>query len=456
MVVPIHDGAQRGPLLIRAGMILYDALSFDKSLPRHSMLSSKQAIARVPALDPNGLEAAAIYYDAQAVFAERLVIENVRSATDHGARVATRAKVRGIIADGAVVRGVEVEDALTGEMHRLSARIVVNVAGPWVDAVLAGAPEDRIKGRLIGGTKGSHIVVDRFAGAPDDAIYYESRTDRRPILVIPFNGMIMLGSTDLRYEGDLDRVETSDAEIAYLLGEANALFSGINLAPEDVRYSYAGVRPLPYSPSGSTASITRRHVIKDHAPVLHGLWSIIGGKLTTHRALAEAVVTRAARALDHEAPCETAATPLPGAAGLAMDGFRAGLLRQTDAVELPGRVAARLADVYGRASEEILAIVQAKPELGAEVDAWSGAIAAEAVYAVGAEMAGSLADILLRRTMIAYGPHAGIGPDETVLTVAGKELGWDKNRQATELHAFREWITRYRPRNERERVKSEE
>jgi glycerol-3-phosphate dehydrogenase len=455
MVVPIHDGAQRGPMLIRAGMVLYDALSFDKSLPRHRMLSAKQAMARVTALNPCGLEAAAVYYDAQATFAERLVIENVRSATDHGAQVATRAAVRRIIAEGAVVRGVEVDDGLTGETYRLSARIVVNVAGPWVDAVLSGAPEDRITSRLIGGTKGSHIVVDRFAGAPDDAIYYESRTDRRPILVIPFNGMIMLGSTDLRFAGDLDHVETSDAEIAYLLGEANSLFSGIDLVPEDVLYSYAGVRPLPVTRSGSTAGITRRHLIKDHGPALRGLWSIVGGKLTTHRALAEEVVTRAAKALDREASCVTAATSLPGAAGIVMDVFRVGLVGKADALGLPTRTAARLADMYGLAAEEILTIVQAKPELGAEVDAWSGAIAAEAVHAVRAEMAYSLADILLRRSMIAYGPHAGIGPDKAMVTAAGNDLGWSKSRQTTELRSFREWITRYRPRENRELVKAE-
>jgi glycerol-3-phosphate dehydrogenase len=447
MIVPIHEGAKRGPLLIRAGMVLYDVLSYDKSMPLHRMLSAEKAIERVPALDPDGLRAAAVYYDAQVTFAERLVIENVLSAVEHGAQVVTQATVTGICSEGAVVRAVAVHDDITGSDHRISGRAIVNVAGPWVDQVLAEAPDGRIRDQYIGGTKGSHIMVDRFDGAPTDAIYYESRSDRRPILVIPFNGMIMLGSTDLRYDGDLDRVEASDAEIEYLLNEANELFRGANLTPDDVRYSYAGIRPLPYTPKGSTASITRRHIIKSHAPRLRGLWSIIGGKLTTHRSLAEELVDAVMTQLGRDAECRTAETPLPGAAGIAFDTYRTSLVRPASEAGVSERSAYRLAEVYGIRAEQVLALVHHKPDLATVVDVYSGAIAAEAVFAARSEMALSLADILLRRTMIAYGPHAGIGPDEQILEVAGKEIGWTKPQQKKELAAFRDWITRYRPQS---------
>jgi glycerol-3-phosphate dehydrogenase len=445
MIVPIHEGAKRGPLLIRAGMVLYDVLSYDKSMPLHRMLSAEKAIQRVPALDPDGLRAAAVYYDAQVTFAERLVIENVLSAGEHGAQVVTQATVTGIYSEGAVVRAVEVHDNISGADHRISGRAIVNVAGPWVDQVLSEAPEGRIRGQFIGGTKGSHIMVDRFDGAPIDAIYYESRSDRRPILVIPFNGMIMLGSTDIRYDGDLDRVEASDAEIEYLLTEANALFQGVNLTPDNVRYSYAGIRPLPHTQERSTAAITRRHIIKSHAPQLRGLWSIIGGKLTTHRSLAEELVDEVMKQLGRDARSQTAETPLPGAAGIAFDTYRASLVRPATEIGVPERAAYRLAELYGTRAEGILGLVRHKPDLATVVDPYSGAIAAEAVFAVRSEMAHSLADILLRRTMIAYGPHVGIGPDERILEVAGKEIGWTRPQQKKELAAFREWITRYRP-----------
>jgi len=257
--------------------------------------------------------------------------------------------------------------------------------------------------------------------------------------------MIMLGSTDIRYDGDLDRVEASDAEVDYLLNEANALFQGVNLTPDDVRYSYAGVRPLPRTPKGSTAAITRRHIIKSHAPRLRGLWSIIGGKLTTHRSLAEELVDDVLKQLGRDATCQTAETPLPGAAGIAFDTYRTSLVRPAAEVGVSERSAYRLAEVYGTRAEQILALVRQKPDLATVVDPYSGAIAAEAVVAARSEMALTLSDILLRRTMIAYGPHAGIGPDEQLLEVAGKEIGWTKPQQKKELAAFREWITRYRP-----------
>ena len=445
MVVPIYEGSKRGPLLIRAGMILYDILSFDKSLPLHRMLSREEALARVPALDPAGLKAAAVYYDAQATFAERLVIENAISAAEHGAAIATYTSVTGIRTEGAVVRGVTARDELSGEIGQVSGRIVLNVAGPWVDEVLAGAPEDHTPARAIGGTKGSHLIVDRWQDAPDDAIYFESRRDGRPVLIIPWNGMIMLGSTDLRYSGDLDRVETDDAEIDYLLDEANRIIAGHELTRDDVNYTYAGIRPLPYKRGGATGAITRRHLIRDHAPELRGVWSVIGGKLTTHRNLAEEAVDKAVAALGRDAKCTTARTPLPGAAGVAMDSYRRSFASTAEHAGLPVRTAERLVALYGTRSEAVLALVGEKPELASEIDPESGAIAAEIVFAGRAEMAHSLSDILLRRTMIAYGLSVGYGADEAAAAIAGKHLGWTGARQKRELAAYRSWIERYRP-----------
>jgi glycerol-3-phosphate dehydrogenase len=126
--------------------------------------------------------------------------------------------------------------------------------------------------------------------------------------------------------------------------------------------------------------------------------------------------------------------------------YRQSIVRPAAQLGVGDRSAYRLVDLYGTRAEEILALIPSAPALATVVDSYSGAIAAEAAFAVQEEMALSLADILLRRTMIAYGPHAGIGPDERILEVAGKELGWTKPRQLKELAAFREWIQRYRPR----------
>jgi glycerol-3-phosphate dehydrogenase len=260
--------------------------------------------------------------------------------------------------------------------------------------------------------------------------------------------MILLGSTDIRYSGDLDRVETDDAEIEYLLDETNRLFDGVSLTPADVHYTYAGVRPLPNKRGGATGAITRRHQIRDHAPSMRGLWSVIGGKLTTHRSLAEEAVDKAAGALGLEAKSTTRRTRLPGAAGVVMDAFRTGFISQAEGAGLSARSADRLVSIFGSRAEAVLGLVRGKPELTAEIDPESGAIAAEVVFAGREEMAQTLSDILLRRTMIAYGPSVGLGADEAALAVAGKHLGWTKTRQKKELAAYRDWISRYRPRAE--------
>lgn len=140
LLIPIYGGDRRGPLLIRAGMLAYDALSYDKSLPRHRMLSRDAALAEAPGLDPSGLRGAALYYDAQVEYAERLAVESMLDARDHGAEVRLYTAVTALDWDGGDISGVRARDELTGEEFRFAARAVLNVAGPWVDQVLAGGP----------------------------------------------------------------------------------------------------------------------------------------------------------------------------------------------------------------------------------------------------------------------------------------------------------------------------
>ncbi|MFM9107948.1 MAG: glycerol-3-phosphate dehydrogenase/oxidase, partial [Chloroflexota bacterium] len=404
LLIPIYGGDRRGPLLIRAGMLAYDALSYDKSLPRHRMLSRDAALAEAPGLDPRGLRGAALYYDAQVEYAERLAVESMLDARDHGAEVRLYTAVTALDWDGGDISGVRARDELTGEEFRFAARAVLNVAGPWVDQVLAGGPP--APPRLIGGTKGSHIVVEPFPGAPRDALYVEARADGRPYFIVPWNGLCLIGTTDERYDGDLDFVAASDHEIAYLLDETNRVIPGAGLQDADVRWSYAGVRPLPHVAHGAAGAITRSHVIVDHGRRggLRGLYSIVGGKLTTYRELAEQAVDAVAAAAGFPAaPCRTAAEPLPGARGLApADSLFAAI---------PPRSADHLRRVYGHRAADVLALADAA-DLLSPFDPWSGAIAAEVVYAVRREGARTLSDILARRTMAGVGADPSVGADD--------------------------------------------
>ena len=443
LIVPIYADARRGTPTIRAGMLLYDVLSFDKSLDRHRMLSRRTTLQEIPSLRADGLRGAARFFDAQSTFAERLAMENALSAQEHGATIVTYARVDRLLTEGAVVRGVEFTDLLSGATVQAQARVVVNVAGPWVDRVLSGAPEERRPPRLIGGTKGSHLVVAPFPGAPREAVYYEARRDGRAIFVIPWNDLYLIGSTDIRYEGDLDEVRTDDREIDYLLAETNALLPGAALTPDDILYAYCGVRPLPYVPNGAEGAITRKHIIHNHAPRLRGLLSIVGGKLTTHRSLAEEAVDEVCDQLGREAECRTALLPLPGAAGIALDAYAQHFAATSS---LPANSAMRLVALYGARASAVLDLASRAPDLREPFDPETGALGAEIVFAVRHELALTLTDILMRRTMVGLGQRMGIGADRAAAAIARRHLGWDDARAEREVAEYRVYLERFRPK----------
>jgi glycerol-3-phosphate dehydrogenase len=298
IAIPIYKHGKRGRLTIRAGMILYDLLSWGKSLPNHRMLSRAETLERWPGLNPEGLIGSALYYDAQVEFPERLVVANVRSAREFSAEVLTQTRVTSFAVEDGKVSAVGFKEQF------VEAGVVINAAGPWIDQVLERAPVESPK--LIGGTKGSHLVVPPFPTAPTNAIYLEARSDGRPIFIIPWNKLYLIGTTDVRFEGNPDEVRCEPWEIDYLLAETNLAFPNAGLTSESILDTYSGVRPLPATGEKNEASITRRHFIREH-PRLPNLLSIVGGKLTTYRSLAEECVDLIFQKLGKEPPpCKTA------------------------------------------------------------------------------------------------------------------------------------------------------
>ena len=448
-VIPIYEHNKRGPRMVRLGMVAFDLLSFDKSLAHHRMLGREEALRMVPGLSPEGLKAAALYYDCQVEYAERLVVENVLSAREHGALVRTYARVDGFVMEDGNVRGVEFTDVLSGRRHTARAAVTINAGGAWVDRVLDGL-NGRAE-RMMGGTKGTHLVVDPFPGAPKEVLYYEAASDNRPILVIPWNGRYLIGTTDIRYEGDLDLVVGDEEEIAYLLQETNALIPEANLRRDDVLYTYSGVRPLPYKAEGAEGSVTRSHVIHDHAehePNIGGLISIVGGKLTTYRNLSRETVNAVYEKLGTEDPgCRTDKVPLPGGRTTDFASFAAGFKLTSG---LTDDLAERLLKLYGTRAPDVLAEAGDDPSLrvplAATFTAETGIIGAEVLYALRREMAQTLSDVLLRRSLVAYGPEVGLDVDRAAAAVAVKHLGWSEERAEREVAQYREYIERYTPR----------
>ncbi len=444
ILIPIYKDGKRGAWTVRAGMIAYDLLSLDKSVSHHQMLSRAETLRRVPGLRPEGLEGAAVYYDAQVEYAERLALENALAAQSHGASVETYARVDRIIVEKNTVSGVEFTNLIDGRAHVARANVVINVAGPWVDEVLKEV-NDLARERLIGGTKGSHIVVGKFTGAPTHALYVEAARDHRPFFIIPWNEKYLIGTTDVRYNGDLDHVCADEREIDYLVRETNRIIPSANLARRSVLYTYAGVRPLPYLKDKAESAITRRHFIRDHAPRFIGLLSIVGGKLTTYRRLAEQTVDTIFKNLERRAPpCATDQQSLPGANTNDFARFSEEFKAKSF---LPITAAERLLRVYGTRAVEVLEMAREGDDLRVSFSPETGAIGAEVLVAFRTERAQTLGDCLLRRTMVGLDARVGLDAVEAAVKIARKYLAWTEARAAQEVCSYRKYVERYHPRN---------
>ena len=470
LLVPVYKSARRGLWTIRAGMIAYDALSFGKALPRHRMLSRAETLRQAPGLCNDGLLGAAVYFDAQVEFAERLVLENALSAVTHGATVLTYARVEKLIIEDGEVRGVDYRGSEYGRFTAF-APIVINAAGPWIDQVLGRSPTVREGSigntnspRLIGGTKGSHIIVAPFPGAPDTAIYVEAEADHRPFFIIPWNGNYLIGTTDIRYEGDLDHVRIDGDEIDYLLRETNRVIPTAKLTRDQILYTYAGVRPLPFTGDKDEQSITRRHFIREH-PALAGLISIVGGKLTTYRSLAEQAINLVLKKLPpnwdrgragspagqpgwgarpaRSFQCRTAQEQLPGASTNNFANFCKDFQQHSP---LPEATNDRLLQIYGTRASLILNLIAEDGSLSEVFDSETGALAAEVVFAFKHELATTLADCLLRRTMVGLNSTRGLTAVAAAGETARRHLAWTEDQVAREISEYENHVARFNDR----------
>ncbi|MGO8685346.1 MAG: glycerol-3-phosphate dehydrogenase [Thermoleophilia bacterium] len=440
LMIPFYRNGQRPPTLMRMGLTAYDVLSFDKSLANHKSLNRAATLRRVPALNPDGLRGAGVYSDAQVEYAERLCVENALSAASLGAVVLTHVRVDRLLLTGGAVQGVEFSDAITGRTVQAHAPLTMNVTGAWVDELL-GELEPAGQ-HMIGATKGSHIIVGEFPGAPSTSLYFESAADGRPMFILPWQEhLYLIGTTDLRFSGDLDNVVADSEEIRYLLNEANRLIVGAALTEKSVLFSYSGVRPLPYSPEGTPeAKVTRRHIIYDHAPATNGLLSIIGGKLTTYRSLAEQTVDLALRKLGRpRRRCATGVVPLPGGVGN-LNRLAEWLI--TDRNVDPA-VATRLVHIYGARAADVVRIADRDPALRQRLGETVPALAAEIVFAVEQEMAQSLDDVFLRRTMLGLSATQGSEVISAAADIAQRYLGWSESQAQREVEIYNAALARF-------------
>ena len=368
----------------------------------------------------------------------RLVLENLLDAGTHGARLFNYSPVIEILESDGDVRGIAYREPGSDERRVVHAAAVVNAAGPWVDSVLdtAGAQEHD----LIGGTKGSHIVVSPFRGAPRDAIYAEAAADRRPFFILPWNGLFLIGTTDIRYDGSLDAARISDAEVDYLVEETNRVFPGARLSRASVHYAYAGVRPLPRQDEGPESAITRKHQVIENRDIARHLFSVVGGKLTTFRSLAEEVVDLVVDAIGAEVgAAATDVELLPGAAEAESARER---LESTGSLSGAGIV--RVTNVYGGRAHALLDAIDAGQMPEGTLGDDGRVLRAEVAFGLSAELARHLEDVVFRRTMLGFDADQGRRYYDEIADLAADHCGWGPEDRARALERLIRYADSFR------------
>jgi len=436
LTVPVYGDRSRPYWKIWAGMILYDIFSFDKTLPTHQMLSKAKFKQIFRSLDPENLSGGAQYYDAQVAYAERLCLENIISAKEAGADVLNYVKVTQLHRQGNKITHLTCKDMLTGEEFTVKGTdnsVVINISGPWVDEVCRSGKKEAENAPIgdnkkIGPTKGSHVIVDPFPGAPPTSLYVEAKSDGRPFFIVPWLGQYLIGTTDFPYKKDLDSIKANNDEIDYLLTETNNIIPTANLSREDVKFTYSGVRPLPNAEGKKAGSITRAHVLFDHSKEgVVNLISLIGGKLTTFRQVGEEAVDTILRKQGKSVTTsKTESQPLPGCILPTDRRIQATVERYSDRISKAS--VDRLFSIYGSRAIDVLALTDEHPELAQTITPKLPDIKAQIVYAVKSEFAATLVDITRRRTTMAMQTNYGLDLLPVLSDTLQKYCGWSEEK----------------------------
>lgn len=427
-VFPIYDDDSTPVWQLRVALTLYDLLAGFQNVARHKHLTVAALREREPAIEAEGLRGGALYYDCWTDDA-RLTLETALAARASGAAILNHAEVTSFEKDstGRVV-AAHVRDRLGDREATVHARAFINVAGPWLDGVRrlddGGAPP---RLRL---TKGAHAVFDRSRIGNRDAVVMRG-VDGRVMFAIPWQSQTVIGTTDTYFNGDPASVRADAEDIDYILAAANKAFPRSDVTASDIIATWAGLRPLVAPEDERTASEVSREDQVFESPA--GLLSLGGGKLTTHRKVAELLVDRAAERIGRSVgPCRTAEVPLPGGAGIP-----AGDAAEDEPQSREEHIRRR----YGALAGEVAAVVRDDERLGERVVPDRPDLLAEIVHAVEYEMACSLDDVLSRRVPLALRSRERGGEVlRTVASILASRLGWDDERREAEIAAYREHL----------------
>ncbi len=443
-VLPIYEG-DRHPVgmpfttpggiglsfLLDIGLWLYDILAGRRNVHRHRHLSRARVLELAPSLITKGLKEGFIYYDAQTNDA-RLTMALLRTAAQFGAAIANYAEVTSFVEENGKVRGAHVCDQLNDQEITIRARHIINATGIYAEMVesLVGA-QQQVK---VSPSKGIHLVFSREAlKLGNDAIVLPETDDKRILFIVPWESRAIFGTTDTGI-GNLDHPVAGPDDVSYLLNHLNRYLS-VHLTTDDIISTYAGYRPLvePAHSGQSSAKLSRTHAILQSPS---GLVTIVGGKLTTYRRMAQDTVDVLSRRDGSKPVHPTENLPLQGNAGWPSQqkaiqgrGIALGLSRES---------IAHIGRNYGTEANKLLDLIEADPSLKGKLIDDLPYLHVEVIYACRYEMAMTPYDVLARRTSITLEDrHRGLGIVEEVTTLMAQELQWSPTQQQSLIEAFR-------------------
>jgi glycerol-3-phosphate dehydrogenase len=425
---PLYRGRGPGRIELGAGLWLYDLFARTPAVERHRRVDGVRALAAEPMLNPVALTGGAFYYDAGGDDA-RLTIENVLDAAHHGSAIANYVELEHFSHGEGRIAAAGVRDHMRGARFELHARVFVNAGGPWLDDIRrlddpSAAPTVRL-------TKGVHLIVDRERLPVREALVLGD-AHGRIVFVIPHGEEVLIGTTDTDFDGDRESVAADPEDVGYLLGVVAQSLPAAALTSADVAASFAGLRALAATGDGrAPSSVSREEVIVESRS---GLISIGGGKLTTHREIAERIVDRAAAILGRGGgPSPTRDTPLPGARPVTIadagDAARA-------LAALPADLREAMTARYGTRAIIAAGLVRQSPELRRPLVPGCAVAGAEVIYAIRYEMAATAADFVQRRVALSWRhPRCAGAAAVATARLMAAELGWDRAREQSEIDA---------------------
>lgn len=423
---------ERGALLISVGMTLYDSFSRDGgSVPRHRFRIGKAAREDMPALNKD-VKFTGTYYDASVHEPERLALDVLKdglAAGDH-ARSANYLEAVGV-ADG----GVKLRDVISGTEFVVKADVVVNASGPWTDLTNEAMGGDT---KFMGGTKGSHIVVDNaelLEATKGREIFFENN-DGRIVLIYPLKGRVLIGTTDIDADPSEPAVCTED-EVDYFFDLVKHVFPQIELNRDHIVYRYSGIRPLPRHEDTAPGFVSRDYrIVETEIAGLSGskVLSLVGGKWTTFRALSAHLSTEATTRLGVERSVDTTGMPIGGGKDFPSSSTARARWIATQAARSEGigtEQVDRLLNRYGTRATSVIDVLSGQPSTPLTTD--PQLTRAEIAYFATHEDAVHLADVVLRRTNLAF--VGGVTHDmlAEIADVLQDALGWTGEERDAEI-----------------------